>query len=1187
MVLSSESTETIRKALLNEPSVSPDVFRSDTGEPKNKRARKAHLSEIHNIIIDTALNNNKPDLLEYLSEIDDIQVNTLFSRIVRKYVETNDKIWLNSFFFLSQKIKKKSTHSKIFAMLAQDLISSGVERSDDSLVEQGMKILDRISFRKYRSESMIDIIPLLIARAIDKKEVLLLHRSCELINEISDISKRAVLHAEIAMAMSTVAVIKKDSPLFYQSIRCSIIIHQKIRRQDCILSIIEKGARSGFAQELFDIPVFLQNFADADVESQREIISALTKQMLERVKDRNQITAILEKTCASIPFACDTVILALLKKAEKSGDKWYLAYATELQKFLPKEDKYPLREIIRAGMAIARNTKNMTVLSDLIPLIERTCNDSDTSRTYLQFSQIMLACDDYSRSIDMLEKVRDKTENLTQFIECLFLLLKYGIFNDAIPRVYEGLLKTQADTIVLPAIIRTITEVTHDALFTDIVDHLSSYRELILMHPRHNQIILDSITMLIKRGFLDSQDSTVLVRLAESITDSAVKEQAISTIVIKIAKIGVRTKNRDVLQRSVGITCLIEDKNTRSATLSSIIDEASLLAASQGDLDLLLRMRVWSSSLLDPSLVAYAMANIIEGVIKYATDRQSPDALEEAYLVAKDINDPSLRMQMCERIAECFVRIGCSILKDTPRHVPDRDDPLFLQPFIRGLEILKNEMKKPQISLKIAGMIDIILFYSCSSSNPDYVIPLTLFSVEIENSFERDAMMSRIMTSLNEYITHPDSPDPYENLAFLIQVNSRLKSNSVLIDLECKLLKNINDPYIKLNGMCNLADTCIKLQDTEHADRILQEVGDSVCGLQTNYHKILILADLTIVYSHYEREKAKLSLERGLLLIKTVEPDTDAMARCHMVYAIVSLNAIQPDPSWIDLASQIIANIADPVEYIGALIAASDMVKTDKKRFAYLIRQMSETAEKITFPFERASVLLKIIPLALQCSHDKIAYTLLQNAENLSEKINIPYIADTIREDIVRIYSIIHQQSAEKSQFDAAIRVIKTIEDDQVQIQWLQQIGYGDLPESLSSYGKIRTMYTKMVASGAQSHHVASLERLVRSVADRGKEAAIFCNLAVLSRNNGELKLSRKMLQNAVKEAAIIRPLSRRAYVLCDIAMRISAAGYETEAQDILDDAMDAATNIRQSALREEVFNELGLAIRIMQRPEP
>jgi len=73
------------------------------------------------------------------------------------------------------------------------------------------------------------------------------------------------------------------------------------------------------------------------------------------------------------------------------------------------------------------------------------------------------------------------------------------------------------------------------------------------------------------------------------------------------------------------------------------------------------------------------------------------------------------------------------------------------------------------------------------------------------------------------------------------------------------------------------------------------------------------------------------------------------------------------------------------------------------------------------------------------------------------------------------------------------------------------------------------------------------------------------------------------MLQCAVKEARIIRPLSRRAYVMCDIAMKISSAGCEKAAQGILDLAIDAATNIRQSSIRDDVFDELGLAIKIIQ----
>ncbi len=106
------------------------------------------------------------------------------------------------------------------------------------------------------------------------------------------------------------------------------------------------------------------------------------------------------------------------------------------------------------------------------------------------------------------------------------------------------------------------------------------------------------------------------------------------------------------------------------------------------------------------------------------------------------------------------------------------------------------------------------------------------------------------------------------------------------------------------------------------------------------------------------------------------------------------------------------------------------------------------------------------------------------------------------------------------------------------------------------------------------------------TVADRGREALFFCDLAVFFRKAKEEKVANRMLQNAVKEARIIRPLSRRAYIMCDIALKLHAAGCERTAQDILDNAIDAATNIRQSSLRDEVFDELGLAIRIMQEME-
>ena len=134
-----------------------------------------------------------------------------------------------------------------------------------------------------------------------------------------------------------------------------------------------------------------------------------------------------------------------------------------------------------------------------------------------------------------------------------------------------------------------------------------------------------------------------------------------------------------------------------------------------------------------------------------------------------------------------------------------------------------------------------------------------------------------------------------------------------------------------------------------------------------------------------------------------------------------------------------------------------------------------------------------------------------------------------------------------------------------------------------SHYEKIKALFEKIIENGAHPNQIASLEKMVRSVSDRGKEAIIFCDLSVLSRKEGKEKIANRMLQNAIKEAGIIRPLSHRAFVMCDIAMKTHTSGNEKASQEVLDLAIDAATNIRQSSLRDEVFEELGLAIKLMQ----
>jgi len=1183
MVNSTEIVKKVQQALSADDWKIVETSVTEIHQEKGKRAQKTLIKEINRLITTTAFKKNKPELLLALPDLPSNDIDDLFSQIVQQFITTKDEKWLKSVYVLSDRLSKKSHQSRVIAMMAQALISAGVHESNAGFIDQGIILLERISFQKYRSDIMIDIIPLLIDWAITTRDEKLLYQSHHIIEEISDISKRAVLHAELAKALATVAILEKNRTLFIDSIHSATKIHQKIRRQACISSIIEKGVKSVFGKEILDISLFIQNFDALSPEIQLEIVNALTEQLLDREKDKIHIITILQTLCERIPFVTHTLVIDLLKKAELSGDLWYLSSAIKLHQLFLNTEAYPLRELVRAGISVARHSNNMHVLSDLTPLIDKHSNPVVLSRIYLQFSQIMLSYGDFASALDIFKKISHETENLPQYEDNLTHLLKTGIFRHSIPLVNDMILKRLNEDIVHKSIYRAIIELSTDDPFNDIISHIHSVTDLIRLHPLQDHLLLESITILINRGFLALHDPYILIRMAEFIKEHHLKEEAISNIALQIAKIGVKIKNRDYLQRAVGLTCDINDQDIRSVALSGIIDEAAIFAAQQGDLDLLLRMKEWINSLLEKNLAENAMVNIIDGVIQYAIDKHSPAALEQAYKIAKDIGDHGLKTQQFGRIAECFVKIGCILLKESPSRTDDEAFSSEIYPFERGLSIIKENVKKPRISLKIAGMIDILISYSSVSDNPDYIIPLAMYAVEIENPLERDAMMSRIISNLNNNVSYPDSTDPYEIMAFLLQRNEHSTSNPLMIVLIFRFLQLINDPYMELAGMCNLAETYIKLHDFDHAREILDDVYQSLQKIPAEYKKVLILSDLTMLFSTIDPQKAKKCLEQGIERLNNVEFDKNPMASKRIVLAIVRMNVIEPDSELINVALQVSSKITEPVEFVDSLIAVFSMTKNDRERGKTILISMSEAVERIPSPYEKASALLDIIPLALQNSDDDTPVILLKKADALTRKINIPQIADTIRDKIAQMYGVLYHKHNNTKYQQYAIDVTKTIENDEIRLHRLTQMGLKDTYEIPAHYEKIKALVEKIIEDGAHPNQITSLEKLIRSVTDRGKGAILFCDIAVLFRKEGAEKISNRLLQSAIKEARIIRPLSRRAFIMCDIAMKTHASGCEKTAQEVLDLAIDAATNIRQSSLRDEVFEELGLAIKLMQ----
>jgi len=299
------------------------------------------------------------------------------------------------------------------------------------------------------------------------------------------------------------------------------------------------------------------------------------------------------------------------------------------------------------------------------------------------------------------------------------------------------------------------------------------------------------------------------------------------------------------------------------------------------------------------------------------------------------------------------------------------------------------------------------------------------------------------------------------------------------------------------------------------------------------------------------------------------------------VSIIVNLHSILSEEKRTDLILEVVATISDPIEYVRALISAYTLEHENKGNNTIL--NISEAIKKIDSPYDQSMLILKLVPLAIRNREEDFALDLLSRAENLSKSINIQHIADSIRDEIARIFMDYSQKQGDAQYMKKSADVLADIEDDDLRRYRLAQLGYDDLPEKSIPHTKIMTTLSRIVNESAPQSQVVALEQAVRTVPDRGKRALIYCRLSILSRDKADLKTAKRMLNNAVKESDIIRPLSRRAYIRCDMAIKMYSAGYESIAQDILDNAIDAATNIRQSGLRDEVFNELGLVIRIMQ----
>lgn len=1157
------------------------VLKSAIQQP-GRRGRRERILEINAGIVESALELDRPDLLLYLQDLSHENLGNLFSTLLNQYIRTRNDAWFDATIALTRKLEKKSDQSGVQARLCQMLIEAGSVSSDRQLIERGISLFTQISFRKYQSGLLSQISPVLIDWAVKQEDTQFLRSLHAMTTSIADVSGKSEIHVRIATAMAAIGIAQGELAIWAESIRIAAGIRQKSRRQNCIGMIVSTAVPSPLFGKIRDILDAVSVLPDVPENVLHEVIASVLNQVLTQENDHDAIRKIISDLVRDMPSVEPTIVAVLLNRTENTGDSWFFSQAIGLQSGKTVNQVHMVREFVKAALAVFRTSGGTDTLHQVVPAVVASCTPATASRILLRIVQVLLDKGELSEALSVFVQAQKGKEKNPLYDECSTTLIKHAIVANKITQVQEMLAIQPGNRQWSGAIYRAVADICKQHAFSVISANADTLAVAMTLHPQRDQLVLDSITFLIRRGFLETSDPDVLIRLTRSIGDSAIRERALSNIVIRVAKLGVATRSRDYLQRAVGLSCLIEETRTRSLTLTAVIDEATMLAVDDGDIGLLRRMREWSASLLSRGGESVAFANIIDGMITYAGNLRCPAALDEAYEIAQEIQDLALKKEITDRIIESYVRIGCLLVYDLGDPPGREEFTRIFRLFLRGLEILTKRGPSEEQSLMIAHIIDIILDSSKERFRIDLVPALILFDLEIREATERDAMAIRIASFVRTLAGQPESTDPYESIVQVLLRVRCVTEDPILLDLLRQTVDQIKDPFVRYLQLCHLARLYLVAGKQNDAQDLLDRVRNGIEDVSGQYRQVILLSECTIHYTRIAQKPADTALNAALAILQSTDYDPDAVAARHLIEAIARFNTAYSDEKFIGMAQEIASRINDPGDLADALLPVYRMaVKMPKLRHS-IVHQLMETADAIDIPIQKVPLLLNLAEEMIRYRDTKEVSILLVRGMETASQVQISFLADSFRNRIAGLYIQLYKETDRDSFLVKAEAVIAKIGHEEI------RLSASGLHEKISAelpplYLEIKNLAERMVAERYNPAQVIGLENLVRSVQDRSVIARYFCTIAIIFNSTGKTRLARHFHEAALSEASVVRPLSRRAYVLCDLALILDAAGCRTKAQALMDRAIDAATGIRQFSDRDEVFDGLAAAMRWMR----
>jgi hypothetical protein len=476
-----------------------------------------------------------------------------------------------------------------------------------------------------------------------------------------------------------------------------------------------------------------------------------------------------------------------------------------------------------------------------------------------------------------------------------------------------------------------------------------------------------------------------------------------------------------------------------------------------------------------------------------------------------------------------------------------------------------------------------MLEYTQVYASPIFVAPMSLFSLEIDGEYERTAMIQRILTFFTDYTKEFDSADPYEVTAYLLEGIKGGVAAQPVLELMYRLLEHTSDVYARYTGMYRIVSAYSALDNVERAETIIRRLHETIGDLSEPSVRAIMLADLAGLMAGIDHDAARDYLLEAQKILDTTGGEREAFVRKNLVYAARNLSAVNRHEDDVEWAMGQVGKIEDPVEYVDALAAAFDMVSEPAQR-KDILSSMCHTVVNIPSPYVRLSMLFDVAQFAESYGDEEEIDELLNGMEQTTGYIQIPFITAMAQQRMAQMLFSYYRASGKTAARERAAGIVSAIDDDRIRYNLTVQLEQNMPPTWKNTvYAKILDCRNKIRNGDYTTKDMVALDRAIRAAPDRAKRATYYTELYLISRNAGQQEVADRMLLCALEEARIIRPLSRRAFVLGDIACRIYAERYEDRTREVLDLAVSEALNIRDSAIRDEVYDELDMSMRIIQ----